>query len=113
MFTLAVAVLPVPAFDDVTAPVVFTKFPPVLAVTFIMNVHEALTATLPPARLTLFEPAVAVMVPPPHEPVNPLGVATTSPEGNVSVKPTPVSGAVLAAGFVMVKLRVVVAFRPI
>jgi hypothetical protein len=113
IFRLAVAVLPLAAFADVTAPVVLTRFPPAVAVTLTINVHEALAATVPPERLTLFEPAAAVMVPPPHEPVSPLGVATTSPAGNVSVNATPVSAAVLPAGLVMVKLKVVVAFRPI
>ncbi len=54
-------------------------------------------------------PAIAVIVPPPHEPVSPFGVATTRPAGSVSVKPTPVS-AVPAFGLVSVKVSVVVPF---
>src|SRR6516164_558366 len=50
-------------------------------------------------------PAVAVTVPP-HEPIRPLGVAITILAGNVSVNATPASAAVLAAGLVMVKVRV-------
>ena len=64
-------------------------------------------ATLPSVRLT--DPAVAAAVPP-QLLVNPLGIATTRPEGNVSVKATPVSATVLAAGLVMVKVSEVVPF---
>lgn len=74
------------------------------------NVHEALAASVAPDKLTLPDPAVAVIVPPPHEPVRPFGVDTTSPTGNVSVTPTPVS-VVAAFGFVTVKLRLVVPFN--
>src|SRR5258708_161175 len=55
------------------------------------------------------EPAPAVAVPP-QVLVRALGVATTSPAGSVSVKATPVSAAVLAAGLVMVKVSEVVPF---
>jgi len=43
----------------------------------------------------LLESAVAVMVPPPHDPVR---RATTRAPRNVSVKATPVSATALAAG---------------
>ena len=56
-------------------------------------------------------PAVAVIVPPPHVPDNPLGVATTKPAGNVSVNATPVKE-VLALGFVIVKVKDVVPLTP-
>jgi hypothetical protein len=36
------------------------------------------------------EPATAVSVPDPHVPVALLGVATVTPDGRLSVKPTPV-----------------------
>jgi hypothetical protein len=107
---LAVAVLPLPALVDVTAPVVLVRLPVDVPCTFTLNVHEPLAAMLAPLKATLFDPAAAVIVPPPQEPVNPLGVATRSPAGKVSVKATPVIAAVFAAGFVMVKLRLVVAF---
>src|SRR6187200_1328970 len=42
------------------------------------------------------------MVPPPHEPLRPLGIAMTSPAGRLSVKATPVS-CVPTLGLVMVK----------
>ena len=68
-----------------------------------------MAAIVPLVRLTLFDPAIPVTVPP-HEPLKPFGVATTSPIGNVSVNATPLMAAVFAAGFVMVNVRVVVAF---
>ena len=52
-------------------------------------------------------PAFAVIVPPPHVPVSPLGVATTNPAGNESVNDTPVKE-LLALGFVIVKVKDVV-----
>jgi hypothetical protein len=54
-------------------------------------VHEPLAASVPPVRLIVPEPAVAVMVPLPHAPVRPFGVETTRPAGNVSLKATPVA----------------------
>ena len=56
-----------------------------------------------PARLMLPLPAVAVIVPPPHEPTSPFGVDTTKPVGNVSRKSTPVT-ATVAFGLLIVKL---------
>ena len=58
------------------------------------------------ARLTMPEPAVATIELPPHEPLWVFGVATTSPAGNVSVKPMPVN-VDAGFGFVTVKLSVV------
>src|ERR1700694_2104909 len=104
--TEAVAVLPVPPFAELTAPVVLTLFPAVTPVTFTEKVQDPLAATVAPARLMLAEPAVAVMVPPPHEPVSPLGVATSRPLGKVSVNATPVS-ATDALELVIVKVRLV------
>src|SRR5437016_4944562 len=59
-----------------------------------------------PVRLILPEPAVAVIVPPPQEPVSPFGVETTIPDGKLSVNATPVSARAFAAGFVMVNVNV-------
>ena len=64
---------------------------------------------LPPVKLILVDPATAVAVPL-QVFDNPFGVATTSPVGRVSVNATPVSATVLAAGFVIVKVSVVVPF---
>jgi hypothetical protein len=107
---LAEAVLPGPASFDVTLLVTLFFIPRVVPLTFTEKVQEALDAKLAPNRLTLDDPAVAVMLPPPQDPVRPLGVATTSPAGKASVKPTPLSdGPTL--GLARVKLRLVAAFR--
>src|SRR4051794_40089735 len=103
---LATAALPAPPLVEVTVPVVLRRVPAVVPVTLTTNRQEAPAAIVPPVRLTLLDPAVAVGVLP-HEPVSPLGVATTRPAGSVSVNATPVS-TVDGLGLVMVKLRVVV-----
>src|SRR5579859_1840108 len=109
---VAVAWLPDPAFDEVTVPVVFVLWPPLVPTTFTENVHEPPAAIVPPERLTTEKPETVpvVMVPAPHDPVRPFGLATASPAGSVSPKPTPVR-ATVAFGLVMVKLSVVWAFR--
>lgn len=107
----AVAVFPVPPFVAATLPVVFTWFPVATAVTFTANVHPPLAAIVPPVRETLCEPATAVTVPLPHEPVSPFGVATVNPAGNGSLNATP-SSASDALELRMVKLSVVVPARP-
>jgi len=104
----AVAVLPVPPLVEVTAPVVLVKLPEAVPVTLTENVHELLTAKVAPPRVTEFEPATEVMVPLPQDPVSPFGDATTVPTGKVSVKATPESALVLAAGLLMVKVSEVV-----
>jgi hypothetical protein len=91
----AEAVPPVPPSVDVTLPVVLFLVPAVVPVTFTENVQELLAARVPPARLTAPEPAVAVIVPLPQVPVNPLGVETTRPAGSVSLNATPVAPAVV------------------
>jgi hypothetical protein len=108
----AVAVLPVPPFVDVTLPVVLTKFPDAVPVTFTVTVQLLLAAMVPPVSEMLPEPATAVAVPP-QVLVSPLGVATTSPAGKVSVNATPVSATALAPGLVMVKVKDVVPFSGI
>src|SRR5260221_544325 len=74
------------------------------------TVQFVLAAIDPPDRLIVPDPAVAVTVPP-HTPLNPFGVATNNPAGNVSLKATPDSEDVL--GFVMVKVRLVEPFKAI
>src|SRR5260221_2169845 len=108
--TLALEVLPVPPSVEVTCTLLFFT-PAVVPVTLMDNVHEALTATVPPDRLTDPEPATAVAVPP-HVLDSPFGVATTKPAGRVSVKATPVN-ATLAFGLVMVKVKLVEPFNGI
>jgi len=63
-----------------------------------------LAGSVAETRFTPLLPAVAVIVPPPQEPVNPLGVATISPLGSVSGKERLVSG--IELGFTIVKLKV-------
>jgi hypothetical protein len=108
---LAVPVFPVPPFVELTVTELFFT-PEVVPVTFTLIAHDPLAATVPFARMTLPLPAVAVVVPP-HVLVRPLGVATTSPVGKVSVKATPASATVFAAGLVIVKLKLVVPFTGI
>src|SRR5581483_7488119 len=102
----AEAVLPVPALVEVTAPVVFVKSPPDVPFTFTEKVQLAPTPRLAPDILTV--PPDALIVP--QDPVRPLGEATIMPDGIASLKATPVSPMVFEAGFVIVKLRVVVPF---
>jgi hypothetical protein len=70
---------------------------------FTLKVQEAPTASEAPERLTLLEPAAAVIVPPPQEPASPFGVATNKPAGSGSVKLTFVSGAAML--FVILNIR--------
>jgi len=93
----------------VTGPVVFVNTPTAVPVTFSEKVQEAPAASVAPDRLMLLEPGTAVIVPPPQEPVKPLGVDTARPDGNVSVNAMPVRGPGLAFGFVIVKFSAVLA----
>src|SRR5713101_965372 len=106
---LALAVLPVPPLLELTGPVVLVYMPETAPVTVTLNTHWLFTATLAPLR-TIPVGAVVVRVPP--QVLDEL-LATVSPAGRVSLNPTPVRAAVLAAGFVMVKVSDVVAFNPI
>src|SRR5579871_5342551 len=71
-------------------------------ITLTENMHPV-GSRLAPDSVT--EPPLAVIVPPPQEPFRPVGLATMSPGGRMSVKPTPVTGAVF--GLVIVNARVV------
>jgi len=71
---LAEADAPFPPSVEVTALVVVFCTPVLVAVTFAVKLHEALSARVVPARLTLPDAATAVIVPPPQLPVKPLGV---------------------------------------
>src|SRR5215467_791736 len=105
---VAVATLPFPPSIEVTAEVVLFFTPAVVPVTLTWNVQVLFAASVAPDRLTPPLPATAVMVPPPHDPLRPFGVATTSPAGRLSVKPTPVREAAPPLGLAMVKLSDVV-----
>src|SRR5882724_12861454 len=110
--TLAFDVLPGPLSVAVTCTLLFC-IPTAVPFTFTLTVHEAPAARVAPARLAEPEPAVAVIVPPPHDPANPFGVATTRPAGRLSVNAMPVSTMVLVAGLVMVKVKLVDPLRGI
>src|SRR5579883_1786794 len=90
---VAVAVFPAPPFDDVTAEVVFTSAPEAAPVTVIVNRQVPFTGKSKPESVIVFPPLTA-SVPVPQTVLIPL--ATVSPDGNVSVKPTPVRPTVFA-----------------
>jgi hypothetical protein len=104
------AVPPFPASVEVTALVTFFCAPLVAPKTFTAKVQEAAAARPAPDRLTLFEPAAAVMDPPPQVPVNAFGVDTVSPAGRVSVKPIPLKEIELL-GFDRLNVSVVLPFN--
>ena len=110
--SVADAVPPVPSFVELTAPVVLTLEPVLVAVTFAVRVQLLLAEIEPPLRLTLPEPAVAVNVPP-HVLLAPFGVATTTPEGSVSLTATPDIVAAFELVIVMVRVEVEVDPTPI
>jgi hypothetical protein len=100
----ALAAFPAPPFVEVTEPVMLSFVPALEAVTVTLNVQ------VPPpmmvAPLSEITPVEAVVVNvPPHCVMEESLIV--KPEGSVSEKATPVS-AVVAFGFVMVKLKVVV-----
>ena len=107
-FTLALEVLPVPPLVELTV-TLLGFVPGVVPVTSTEKLQDAPPARVALARETRLVAAVAVIVPPPHEPVKPSGVETSKPEARLSVKLTPVSE-VLALGLVIAKLRVVLPF---
>jgi len=96
-------VLPVPLLVDETGPVVLLYVPGMLEVTLTLTAQEPLCATDPPASEMLPLPAVAVAVPP-QLLVSPLGVATTTFAGRLSVNATP--SCATAAGLAIVIVRV-------
>src|ERR1041385_575740 len=103
---VAVPVLPVPPFVELTLPVVFVFWPAVVSVTFTVRAQLLFTAIVPPLRETLDPPADVVTVPP--QLFNTPGVlATTRPPGKLSVTATPASATVFAAGLVIVRVSVV------
>ena len=106
----AEAVPPFAASVEVTALVTLFCTPAAAPATFTAKVHEAPAAKLEPDRLTLFEQAAAVIVPPPQVPVNPLGVDTVSPDGRVSAKPIPLRE-LAEFGLDRLKVSVVVPFN--
>jgi hypothetical protein len=94
---VSLAVFPVPAFAEVTAPVVFVIGPGEVGVTSTLTAHARFAATVPPVSWTSELPGVGVNEPP-HELTGFAGSATTRPDGNESVTPSPVT----ATAFVLV-----------
>src|SRR5579859_2823696 len=70
--TEAEALPPVPPSVEVTLPVVLFCRPAAVPVTLMEKVQELEAAMLPPDKLMLLLPAIAVMVPP-QAPVTPMG----------------------------------------
>lgn len=106
---LALAVLPVPPFVELTLPVVLVNCPETAPVTVTLNWHWLFVAMVAPERAMPVGAAVVRL--PPHTLDVPL--ATLRPAGNVSVNATPASATVLAAGLVRVNVSDVVPLRGI
>lgn len=107
----ALEVLPVPPFVEETVTLLFLT-PAVEPCMFTENVQDPPPVSDAPERLTMEDPATAVIVPPPQLPVNPFGMATTKPAGKLSVKEMS-ANVVLVLGLSIVKLKVVVLFNGI
>jgi hypothetical protein len=103
----AEAVLPVPPLVEVTLPVVLVYWPAAAPVTVTANWHWLFAAMVAPVKAI---PVGEVVVSVPPQTVAD-AFATVSPAGNVSVKATPVSATAFAAGFVIVNVSEVVAFK--
>lgn len=104
----AVAALPAPPSVELTFPVTLCLRPAVVPVTFTVMVQLPNGPSAPFARLTLALAATALILPR-QEPLTPFGVATTRPEGRLSVNARPVR--VDAFGLFRVRLRLVVPLR--
>jgi hypothetical protein len=104
---LAEAVLPVPPLVELTAPEVLVNVPPDVPVTFKEIAQLAPVASEPPLNETIVLPATAVAVPAQLF-VNAGVGATAKPDGSASESAKPDSLTVFAAGFVMVKVKLVV-----
>src|SRR5215510_10090159 len=101
---LAEAVPPVPPSVEVKLPVVLFCTPGAVPVTATEKV-QLLFGEIPsdaPDKLIELVPCVAVIVPPPQDPLRPFGVEMISPDGKVSLKPTPFS---VVAGLLFVSVK--------
>ena len=107
-------VAPVPTSVEVIAFVVLSFVPAVVPLTATVKVQDDPAAgevvSVPPDRLTLLLPAVAMIVPAPHEPVTPGVGAITNPAGKLSTNPTPLR-LLVVFGLLIVKLRVLLEFN--
>jgi hypothetical protein len=107
---VALAVLPVPPLSEETV-VLLLQSPAVVPVTLTTTSQLELGAIDPPLSEIEPDPAVAVAPSPPHVLLSPFGVATTNPDGSVSVNATPDSATVFADGLVIVNVNDVVPFN--
>ena len=80
--SVAFAAAPLPPFEDEIADVVLTESPSAVVVTATLNVQLPPAGIVAPLRLIWPVPTVAVIVPPPHEPLTPAG-AIVIPAGGV------------------------------
>jgi hypothetical protein len=100
---VAEAVFPLPPFVEVTLELILFFVPAVVPVIDTVIVHVPPGTIVAPLTLTL--PGAPVIEGDPH-PAEVGAAATTSPDGNGSVNPTPTSVTVVF-GFVILKVRVV------
>ena len=98
-------VAPGPLSFEFTGPVVLFCVPGAMPVTFNENMQDPFAASVPPEKLMVVLPALAV-IDPVQVVLNPLGVDTISPAGRVSPNEIPVNGN--AFGFARVKLALVI-----
>src|SRR5713101_3704436 len=85
--------------------------PEAAPVTVTLNWHWLLVLIVVPESVMVFVPLMVRLLVPPQTLLVPL--TTVSPAGKLSVKATPVSATVFAAGFVIVNCKLVVAFKAI
>jgi hypothetical protein len=107
--SVALAVLPVPPLIEETVALLLQS-PAVVPVALTTTWQLELAAIDPPLSEIEPDPAVAVAVPP-QVLLSPFGVATTNPDGSVSVNATPDSATVFADGLVIVNVNDVVRFN--
>ena len=105
---LALEVLPVPPFVELTVTLLFLT-PAVVPCTLTETVQLAPAASVAALKLTEEDPATAVAVPL-QVVLMPLGVATTRPAGRLSVNAMPFNTEFTLL-LVMVKVRLVVPFN--
>jgi hypothetical protein len=106
---VAEAVLPVPPGEELTVPLVFTREPMDVPLTFTLAMQVPLAAIVPPEKESDVAPAAGAKVGLPQpEMLTPGTEATCKPLGNVSLKATDPREYVLA--LVIVKIKTVVPF---
>lgn len=106
-FKVAEAVPPAPPSADCTFPVVFIFAPNVVALTLTEKLQVVFAGIVAPKIEMLVSPALGVKFPVEHEFPKLTTPSTSTPDGKLSVTPTPVSVVgVFAAGFVIEIVKV-------